>query len=68
MCPTEPPLPNFSLPQSSESVSLELLTYADLEALRCRKVGAMPRPPPSTASPLNAKRYLILVYSVEFDR
>ncbi|XP_054039874.1 centrosomal protein CCDC61 isoform X1 [Rissa tridactyla] len=57
-----------ALTQSSESVSLELLTYADLEALRSRKVGAMPRPPPSTASPLNAKRYLILVYSVEFDR
>ncbi|KAM6325748.1 LOW QUALITY PROTEIN: centrosomal protein CCDC61 [Alca torda] len=57
-----------ALTQSSESVSLELLTYADLETLRSRKVGAMPRPPPPTASPLNAKRYVILVYSVEFDR
>ncbi|KAF1584315.1 Coiled-coil domain-containing protein 61, partial [Eudyptes moseleyi] len=57
-----------ALTQSSESVSLELLTYADLETLRSRKVGAIARPPPSAASPLSAKRYLILVYSVEFDR
>ncbi|NWV07461.1 CCD61 protein, partial [Ptilonorhynchus violaceus] len=57
-----------ALTQSSESVSLELLTYADLEILHSRKVGAIARPPPSTSSPLNTKRYLILVYSVEFDR
>ncbi|KAM6032955.1 centrosomal protein CCDC61 isoform 2-T2 [Theristicus caerulescens] len=57
-----------ALARSSESVSLELLTYADLEALRSRKTGAVARPPPSAASPLGAKRYLILVYSVEFDR
>ncbi|XP_075581518.1 centrosomal protein CCDC61 [Pelecanus crispus] len=57
-----------ALTQSSESVSLELLSYADLETLRSQKVGAIARPPPSAASPLSAKRYLILVYSVEFDR
>ncbi|XP_042653240.1 centrosomal protein CCDC61 [Tyto alba] len=57
-----------ALTQSSESVSLELLTYADLETLRSRKMGASARPPLSAASPLSAKRYLILVYSVEFDR
>ncbi|NXJ58389.1 CCD61 protein, partial [Spizaetus tyrannus] len=57
-----------ALMQSSESVSLELLTYADLETLRSRKVGAITRPPASAASPLSTKRYLILVYSVEFDR
>ncbi|XP_054667430.1 centrosomal protein CCDC61 isoform X2 [Grus americana] len=57
-----------ALMQSSESVSLELLTYADLETLRSRKTGAIARPPTSAASPLSAKRYLILVYSVEFDR
>lgn len=62
------PPPNFSPLQSSESVSLELLTYADLETLRSRKVGAITRPPASAASLLSAKRYLILVYSVEFDR
>ncbi|KAL2297591.1 hypothetical protein Nmel_016137, partial [Mimus melanotis] len=57
-----------ALTQSSDSVSLELLTYTDLETLHSRKVGAITRPPPSTRSPLNTKRYLILVYSVEFDR
>ncbi|NXM70328.1 CCD61 protein, partial [Serilophus lunatus] len=57
-----------ALMQNSESVSLELLTYADLETLRSRKVGAVARPPPSTSSLLSTKRYLILVYSVEFDR
>ncbi|NXD41789.1 CCD61 protein, partial [Copsychus sechellarum] len=57
-----------ALTQSSDSVSLELLTYTDLETLHSRKVGAVTRPPPSTHSPLNSKRYLILVYSVEFDR
>ncbi|KAF4804962.1 coiled-coil domain containing 61 [Turdus rufiventris] len=56
-----------ALTQSSDSVSLELLTYTDLETLHSRKVGVT-RPPPSTRSPLNTKRYLILVYSVEFDR
>ncbi|NXF78173.1 CCD61 protein, partial [Sclerurus mexicanus] len=57
-----------ALMQSSESVSLELLTYADLETLRSRKVGAITWPPRSTSSCLSTKRYLILVYSVEFDR
>ncbi|XP_075594710.1 centrosomal protein CCDC61 isoform X2 [Balearica regulorum gibbericeps] len=57
-----------ALTQSSDSVSLELLTYADLETLRSRKTGAISRPPTSASSPLSAKRYLILVYSVEFDR
>lgn len=67
MCPTEPScFSNFL--QSSESVSLELLTYTDLETLHSRKVGAITRPPPSSSFPLNTKRYLILIYSVEFDR
>ncbi|NWV88754.1 CCD61 protein, partial [Machaerirhynchus nigripectus] len=57
-----------ALKQSSESVSLELLTYTDLETLHSRKVGAITRPPPPSSSPLNTKRYLILIYSVEFDR
>lgn len=67
VCWTEPfSFSNFL--QSSDSVSLELLTFTDLETLHSRKVGAITRPPPSTSSPLNTKRYLILVYSVEFDR
>uniref|UniRef100_H3AQK3 Centrosomal protein CCDC61 n=1 Tax=Latimeria chalumnae TaxID=7897 RepID=H3AQK3_LATCH len=55
--------------KSSESVTLDLLTYTDLECLRSRKVGAGPRilsAAKSTA--LSNKRYLILIYSVEFDR
>ncbi|XP_038622766.1 centrosomal protein CCDC61 isoform X2 [Tachyglossus aculeatus] len=57
-----------ALTQSSESVTLDLLTYADLEALRMRKVGARPGPPAPRSALLSSKRYLILVYSVEFDR
>uniref|UniRef100_A0A3P9D8V3 Centrosomal protein CCDC61 n=1 Tax=Maylandia zebra TaxID=106582 RepID=A0A3P9D8V3_9CICH len=43
--------------KTSDSVTLDLLTYADLELLRNRKPSA-----------LTAKRYLILIYTVEFDR
>ncbi|XP_033881696.1 centrosomal protein CCDC61-like [Acipenser ruthenus] len=58
-----------ALTKSSESVTLDLLTYSDLELLRNRKAGLGSRPHPSSKSPaLNAKRYLILIYSVEFDR
>ncbi|XP_063168104.1 centrosomal protein CCDC61 [Candoia aspera] len=58
-----------ALAQSSESVTLDLLTYADLEALRNRKIGVGPRHPSAPKSSLlNSKRYLILIYSVEFDR
>lgn len=56
--------------QSSESVSLDLLTYADLESLRQRKTGSVPKsnvPHGKTVS-LNSKRYLIVTYTVEFDR
>eukprot|EP00079_Xenopus_tropicalis_P017233 XP_004917020.1 PREDICTED: coiled-coil domain-containing protein 61 isoform X1 [Xenopus tropicalis] len=58
-----------ALTQSSESVTLDLLTYADLELLRHRKVGGASRQaPPPKSSALSSKRYLILIYSVEFDR
>ncbi|KAM6038290.1 LOW QUALITY PROTEIN: centrosomal protein CCDC61 [Chlamydotis macqueenii] len=57
-----------ALTQTGRSVSLELLTYADLETLRSQKAGTCARRSPPAASPLGAKRYLILVYSVEFDR
>ncbi|KAG8515296.1 Coiled-coil domain-containing protein 61 [Galemys pyrenaicus] len=56
-----------ALTQSSESVTLDLLTYTDLESLRNRKVGR-PGPLASRSAQLNSKRYLILIYSVEFDR
>ncbi|XP_065511199.1 centrosomal protein CCDC61 isoform X4 [Caloenas nicobarica] len=58
----------LALTQGSESVSLELLSFSDLQTLRSRKMGGDARPPPQSPSLLRAKRYLILIYSVEFDR
>ena len=60
-------------------MTLDLLTFADLEALRERKNGSVRgqgKPSASTARSAKqqkqqqsqAKRYLILTYSVEFDR
>ncbi|XP_040852201.1 centrosomal protein CCDC61 isoform X1 [Ochotona curzoniae] len=57
-----------ALTQSSESVTLDLLTYTDLESLRNRKMGARPGSVAPRSAQLNSKRYLILIYSVEFDR
>ncbi|XP_032812093.2 centrosomal protein CCDC61 isoform X1 [Petromyzon marinus] len=71
-----------AITQSSESVSLDLLTYADLERMRSRKSGPAMRSalhpsaaaaaattPSGAANPaLSSKRYLILIYTVEFDR
>ncbi|XP_035266077.1 coiled-coil domain-containing protein 61 isoform X3 [Anguilla anguilla] len=55
--------------KTSEAVALDLLTYADLELLRNRKAGVVGRPRLQPQSPaLSAKRYLILIYTVEFDR
>lgn len=55
--------------KASDSVTLDLLTYADLELLRNRKAGVVSRPRPNQQnSALTAKRYLILIYTVEFDR
>ncbi|CAI8048211.1 Centrosomal protein CCDC61, partial [Geodia barretti] len=69
--------------KSSESVTLDLLTYADLETLRERRnamatatsaagPGAdshtQPARPPAQPDTPPGKRYLILTYSVEFDR
>uniref|UniRef100_A0A8D3B6X0 Centrosomal protein CCDC61 n=1 Tax=Scophthalmus maximus TaxID=52904 RepID=A0A8D3B6X0_SCOMX len=53
----------------SDSVTLDLLTYADLELLRNKKAGVVSRPRGhQQSSALTAKRYLILIYTVEFDR
>ncbi|XP_028323011.1 centrosomal protein CCDC61 isoform X2 [Gouania willdenowi] len=55
--------------KTSDSVTLDLLTYADLELLRNRKAGLVSRPRGNQQpSALTAKRYLILIYTVEFDR
>lgn len=56
-----------ALAQRSESVFVDLLTYADLEVLKARRTGAAPQPAPGTARP-STKRYLILTYAAEFDR
>lgn len=57
----------FAFLQTSETVSLDLLTYQDLEILRSKKSGGGGRGT-SAANGLNSKRYLILTYTVEFDR
>lgn len=55
--------------KTSDSVTLDLLTYADLELLRNRKAGVVSRPRANQqSSALTSKRYLILIYTVEFDR
>ena len=63
----------FCIFQSSDSVSLDLLTYADLEALRDRKSSSCLKSSHGAngsgrSVALNTKRYLILTYTVEFDR
>ncbi|KAL5008943.1 hypothetical protein ScPMuIL_014524 [Solemya velum] len=59
-----------AITQTTDSVSLDLLTYADLESLRQRKAGTSVKSsvPAARTSTLNSKRYLILTYTVEFDR
>ena len=82
--PVNPSETDYTLcSQSSESVTLDLLTYADLETLRERRnamatatsaagPGAdshtQPARPPAQPDTPPGKRYLILTYSVEFDR
>lgn len=55
--------------KSSESVTLDLLTYGDLEAMWKKKLGSSKNQGeilPGTEP--QAKRYLILTYNAEFDR
>lgn len=55
--------------QNSDSVMLDLLTYSDLELLRDRKVGSAGKAHQNSEALMQQnKRYLILIYSVEFDR
>ncbi|KAK9825530.1 hypothetical protein WJX74_004345 [Apatococcus lobatus] len=65
--------------QTSDSVVVDLLTFADLEELKSRRAassaaaaaqkpaGTQAQPAPSGLQPSN-KRYLILTYAAEFDR
>lgn len=55
-----------ALRRASDSVSLDVLTYADLEQLKARRGAGSPAYA-STLAP-NNKRYLILTYAAEFDR
>ena len=58
-----------ALTKSSESVILDLLTYEDLESMWEKKLGSNKRGrAESPGSKPQAKRYLILTYSAEFDR
>ena len=57
-----------SLTTESDSVFIDLLTYADLELLKSRKTGNKSSSAASLAAKNNKKRYLILTYAVEFDR
>lgn len=59
--------------QGSNSVSVDLLTYGDLESLRNQQhhrtgYGTQHIPGEKTRSQLHSKRYLIMTYTVEFDR
>jgi len=54
-----------ALTKSTDSVTLDLLTYGDLQLLRNQKSTCQAQ---SSSEALNSKRYLILTYSVEFDR
>lgn len=55
--------------QTSDSVSMDLLTFSDLELLRKRKAGVGTQSIPGANNPsLIQKRYLILTYTVEFDK
>lgn len=61
------------LSQGSNSVSVDLLTYGDLESLRNQQhhrtgFGTQHIPGAKTRSQLHSKRYLIMTYTVEFDR
>ena len=53
--------------EESESVFIDLLTYADLEALKNKRQGGA-APARTTSAKQNNKRYLILTYAAEYDR
>ena len=55
-----------ALRQGSDSVFVDLLTYADLEMLKSKR--GPHHPPLQQTIPPNNKRYLILTYAAEFDR
>ena len=62
LCPL--PLPHI-LPQASESVFVDLLTYQDLEVLKTRQAPAAAQQLQRPTLPPSNKRYLILTYAGE---
>lgn len=58
------------LSQTSDAITLDLMTYSDLESLRNMKTGGEDQKKATqiASSQLNNKRYLIMTYTVEFDR
>jgi coiled-coil domain-containing protein 61 len=54
--------------RNTNTVFVDLLTFADLEMLKTRKQGGAPSATSKTATKPNNKRYVILTYVVEFDR
>lgn len=54
--------------KSSEAVTLDLLSYMDLEAMWEKKLSFNKKQRFSCGTKPESKRYLILTYSVEFDR
>lgn len=56
-----------ALSRDTNSVFLDLLTYADLQMFQVRKRGSQDPPPEPNPKNKN-KRYVILTYVVEFDR
>ena len=50
------------------SVSLDILTYADLQALKRRKAGQPEGGAQTSAGSANNKRYIIVTYESQFDR
>ncbi|XP_062503116.1 centrosomal protein CCDC61-like isoform X2 [Corticium candelabrum] len=54
--------------KTSSSVSLDLMTFSDLEQLRSHQGHKSRQPVSKPLSHVANKRYLILMYTVEFDR
>ena len=61
------PMLRSALEEGGSSVSLDILTYADLQALKRRKAGQTESGAASAGS-VNNKRYIILTYESQFDR
>ena len=59
----------YFLNQTSDTIELDLKTYGDLEALRSHKSGInIKSKSVSEPANMNRRRYLIMTYTVEFDR